>query len=320
MKNRMTKEELSEYTKGRKNLPAKYGVLEISEKKSKSDILYYDWNLSFKNDMSAERDNDKGSDEVQIIFNLNQDIEWKKISSQTKKEEPVVMKRGEACIYRYREESASMLYKGGVLFKFKSLQMPTDRFEQLLEDYFSEDQLRSIKKSIYSKVQKTAITPEMYRTLSEIDSAERYSEFSGIFLEGKMIELTGLVLYGIFHKKDNSDQSPLILDKRDTAIIEKLREDIQLKPNEDYNLDTVAEKLGMSKSKLSKLFKNIYGMPVHSYVQDQRLEYAEGLFRSGCKNVTEVAVNSGYNNLSHFAKAFARKYGTTPKKYSMMNQ
>ena len=71
----MTKDELSEYTKGRKHLPAKYGVLEISEKKSKSDILYYDWNLSFKNDMSAERDNDKGSDEVQIIFNLNQDID-----------------------------------------------------------------------------------------------------------------------------------------------------------------------------------------------------------------------------------------------------
>ncbi len=320
MNNRMTKDELTEYTQGRKHLPAEYGVMEISGKKSRSEILYYDWSLNFNQDMSAERDTDMGSDEVQIIFNLNQDIEWKKTSSITDQEEIIVMRRGEACIYRYRNESSSMLYRGGVLFKFKSLQMPTERFERLLKDCFSEDRLLDIKNSIYSHVQKTAITPEMYRTLSEIDSAERYNEFSSILLEGKMIELTGLVLHGIFYKKDKKAESPVIPDKRDTAIIEKLREDIQIKPAEDYNLDKVAEELGVSKSKLSKLFSSMYGMSIHSYVQNQRLEYAAELFKSGCNNVTEVAVSSGYNNMSHFAKAFAKKYGTTPKKYSMMNQ
>jgi hypothetical protein len=53
MSNRLTSEDLSEYTKGTRRLPAKYGVMEISEKRSRSDIIYNDWTMSFNQDAAA---------------------------------------------------------------------------------------------------------------------------------------------------------------------------------------------------------------------------------------------------------------------------
>ena len=84
-------------------------------------------------------------------------------------------------------------------------------------------------------------------------------------------------------------------------------------------MDRIAEKLGISKSKLVRLFRNMYGTSIHRYVQEQRLEYAVSLFNAGYSNVTEVAYLSGYNNLSHFAKEFSKRNGITPKKYILMS-
>ena len=317
MSNRLTSEDVSEYSRGVKRLPAKYGVMEISEKRSRSDIIYNDWTMSFNQDISAEREEAKNADEVQIIFNLNQDIEWNKKEQSTGKEEVVTMNVGELCIYRYKNESSSMIYKKGIDFKFKSIQMPTSRFEELLGSYFTDERFSAIKNEIYSCVHVTAITPKMYRILSEIDCAEKYAEFSGIFLEGKMIELLGIVLYNLFQAGNVGTEEPVKLDKRDADLIEKLRKDIQLNPSRDYNVERIAGELGVSKSKLVRLFRSMYGTSIHSYVQEQRLEYAASLFNSGYRNVTEVATLAGYNNLSHFAKEFTKRYGITPKKYSM---
>ncbi|WP_281085990.1 helix-turn-helix domain-containing protein [Eubacterium ruminantium] len=318
MSNRLTSEDLSEYTRGVKRLPAKYGIMEISEKRSRSDIIYNDWTMSFNQDISAEREEAHGADEVQIIFNLNQDIEWNKKEQSTGKEEVVSMNVGELCIYRYKNESSSMIYKKGIDFKFKSIQMPTSRFEEFLGFYFTEKRLAAIKNEIYSSVHVTAITPKMYRILSEIDCAEKYKEFGGLFLEGKMIELLGIVLYDLFQSDKSQTEEPVKLDKRDADLIEKLRANIQLSPAEDYNVIRIAGELGVSKSKLVRLFRSMYGTSIHSYVQEQRLEYAASLFNSGYGNVTEVATLAGYNNLSHFAKEFTKRYGITPKKYSMV--
>ena len=210
-----------------------------------------------------------------------------------------------------------MIYKKGIDFKFKSIQMPRVRFEELLGSYFTDERFSAIKNEIYSCVHVTAITPKMYRILSEIDCAEKYAEFSGIFLEGKMIELLGIVLYNLFQAGNVGTEEPVKLDKRDADLIEKLRKDIQLNPSRDYNVERIAGELGVSKSKLVRLFRSMYGTSIHSYVQEQRLEYAASLFNSGYRNVTEVATLAGYNNLSHFAKEFTKRYGITPKKYSM---
>jgi AraC-like DNA-binding protein len=47
-----------------------------------------------------------------------------------------------------------------------------------------------------------------------------------------------------------------------------------------------------------------------------RLEQAAEMLLKMNISVTEVALNSGYNNMSYFSKAFKERFGMTPKKFS----
>ncbi len=309
--------ELYEIVDGKNQFPADCGVVDVLRQKSDGRIDYYDWSLMFNEDIDARKSRNKGKDEIQIFFNLNQDIQWNKGREYENNYQQISMNRGEVCIYRNNDESTSMRYKGGTVFKFKSLQMETDIFEDLLVKYFPDINTEQMKKYLYSKVSKTSITPDMYRILSEIDSAYRYKEFKGIFLEGKMIELTALVLYGIFHSGEKMALDIDRIDDDDIKVMEELRERIQLNPYEDFGQFKVAQEVGISKSKLTRLFRSLYGVSLHEYVQDQRLEYAASLLSAGGLSVTNVAIKSGYNNMSYFSKSFTKKYGISPKRYSV---
>ncbi len=293
------------------------GTADISSQKSDSEIVYYRWDLEFDDDTDAKKENNLGIDEVQIIFNLNQDIEWIVGENENDKKYQVVsMKKGDVCIYRNDNIGTSMCYKKGINFKFKSLQMHTKRFTELLKTHFSEDEIKKIEAIVYDSVQMTRITPEMYRILSELDSADRYKEFKGVFLDAKMTELTALVLFEIVHSKDETYNSVSLRNNSDSYAVEKLREDIQLTPFADYDAESVAAKLSMSVSKLNRIFRELYGTSLHAYVQEMRLEQAAEMLLKMNLSVTEVAVNSGYNNMSHFSKAFKNRFGITPKKFS----
>ena len=108
--------------------------------------------------------------------------------------------------------------------------MPTSYFEDLISKYFTDQNIIKLKEHFLTHVTKTSITPEMYRVLSEIDTADRFKEYEGVYTEGKMIELTALVLYGIaYHKTDEIKRLPQP-NKNDVERIEVLREKIQRNP------------------------------------------------------------------------------------------
>ncbi len=317
MKKYIDNESLFDFMNGKIKALKEIGTAEILSQKSDSDIVYYRWNLEFDADTDAKKINNSGIDEVQIIFNLNQDIEWKVGENENDEKYQVVsMKKGDVCIYRNDNIGTSMCYQKGVTFIFKSLQMHTKRFEELLKTHFPENETRKIETIVYNSVQLTRITPDMYRILSELDSADRFKEFKGVFLEAKMTELTALVLFEIVHNRNGAGESVSLKNNEDSFAIEKLREAIQLSPFEDYDAESIAGRLSMSVSKLNRIFRELYATSLHAYVQEMRLEHAAELLLKENVSVTEAALNSGYNNMSYFSKAFKERFGMTPKKFS----
>jgi len=311
---------LFDYLHGTRRFPSEYGNIDIVALKSGSQIEYYSYDLTFNDDIDASKEGNMGADEVQIIFNLNRDIKWY-ISKDNDKSNlaEVHMNKGEVCIYRNNDSKTAMKYSGGTSFKFKSLQMATDRFNELLKNFFNKSEADRLKKLVYDGPSKTIITPEMYRLLSEVDSIDRYREHKGFFLEGKLIELTAMVLYGVAYNKPEETEGLVNLSKEDSEGLEAIRESIQLKPYENYEAVKVAEKLSMSVTKLNRLFRRLYGTSLHAYVLDRRLEYSAKLLSEGEYNVTEVAVKSGFNNMSYFSRAFKAKYNVLPKRYSLQS-
>jgi AraC-like DNA-binding protein len=78
------------------------------------------------------------------------------------------------------------------------------------------------------------------------------------------------------------------------------------------SLSELAKQIGLNTYKLKKSFKEVFGVPVFKYHQNQRLSTAHELIRNGNLTVQEAAWEVGYDSLSSFSNAFARKFGFRP--------
>lgn len=74
----------------------------------------------------------------------------------------------------------------------------------------------------------------------------------------------------------------------------------------------LARTVGLSRSKLQRCFRRVYGVPLFEYLRNHRLQTARQLLQSGEINVTEAALRVGYANQSYFAKAFKIMFGVAP--------
>jgi AraC-like DNA-binding protein/mannose-6-phosphate isomerase-like protein (cupin superfamily) len=84
---------------------------------------------------------------------------------------------------------------------------------------------------------------------------------------------------------------------------------------EPLSLTGVAEHFSMSPYYLSRIFKSTTGFAFSEYINLVRLKEAQRLLRETDDSVTEIAWRSGFENFSHFGKAFKKMAGVSPRAY-----
>ncbi|WP_430966504.1 helix-turn-helix transcriptional regulator [Spongiimicrobium sp. 2-473A-2-J] len=78
------------------------------------------------------------------------------------------------------------------------------------------------------------------------------------------------------------------------------------------SLTELSKQIGLNSFKLKKHFKELFGVPVFKYLQNERLTRAHQLLRNREATVQEAAWHVGYDSLSSFSNAFSKKYGFRP--------
>ncbi|WP_026728179.1 helix-turn-helix domain-containing protein [Flavobacterium denitrificans] len=78
------------------------------------------------------------------------------------------------------------------------------------------------------------------------------------------------------------------------------------------SITQLSQMVGLNSNKLKKNFKELFGIPVFKYVQEERLHKAYELLRESEKTVQEAAWEVGYESLSSFSNAFHKKFGMRP--------
>ncbi|KYC37829.1 AraC family transcriptional regulator [Scytonema hofmannii PCC 7110] len=91
-----------------------------------------------------------------------------------------------------------------------------------------------------------------------------------------------------------------------------------LTDKEKLSLEKIATKLNISHYYFCRLFKQSTGMAPHQYLIQQRVERAKQLLKHTKRTVTDVAIECGFANQSHFAKHFRQHTGVTPKEFRKM--
>lgn len=81
-------------------------------------------------------------------------------------------------------------------------------------------------------------------------------------------------------------------------------------------LATVAERLYVSSSSLSRAFSRVMGESFHEYLRGVRIKEACALLEKSDMSNGEIAANCGFRDIPTFYSVFKKSVGMTPKKYS----
>jgi AraC family transcriptional regulator len=95
------------------------------------------------------------------------------------------------------------------------------------------------------------------------------------------------------------------------ALVERARTTLGARYAEPLALGALARAVGVSRSRLCRVFRRRTGTTLHAYRDGLRLRAAlEAL--PGCSDLTALALDLGYASHSHFGARFRRAFGLTP--------
>ena len=164
------------------------------------------------------------------------------------------------------------------------------------------------------------------------------SEFKAMCEEDKMgaavsmedahafLYLQALELAGIFAKarrrllqaelEVNQKAAPESVVK--TGVHQKVHEValyLQNHIHESVSLEELAQRFFMSRSYLTRSFRNVTGFSVVEYMTYIRIQKAQQLLRESDRSITEIADLCGFGNITYFEKVFKTTTGQTPVQY-----
>lgn len=132
------------------------------------------------------------------------------------------------------------------------------------------------------------------------------------YFEAKIVELL-CDLFQYMQNDHGTEPHSAPLKKRVLAQIEAVRERIHEEYAKPLTVPDLAHAVGTNESKLSKLFKECYGITVHDYIRNVRLNRAQELLASPDYSITDVSFLVGYEYSANFATAFKRHFGISPR-------
>lgn len=104
-----------------------------------------------------------------------------------------------------------------------------------------------------------------------------------------------------------------LLDKEKKPVPPLKEEDLKFLL--DISLNSIAERLYITPSYLSALFKNEMGITFSDYLTEYRIEKAKELLKDVKIKIYEVAEAVGYTDQHYFSKVFKNITSFTPKEY-----
>ncbi len=151
--------------------------------------------------------------------------------------------------------------------------------------------------------------------LHQLEHSKPNEALKHLFLRGKTYELVNLCLeqFCFTSKSYNLSQSDINCLKRARDV---LASNLETPPS----ILQLARQVGINDFKLKKGFKALFNTTPYGYLQQRRMLAARQALLDGAPSVTMVANQVGYTNVSHFAAAFRKQFGSTPKGFKKSYQ
>lgn len=100
-----------------------------------------------------------------------------------------------------------------------------------------------------------------------------------------------------------------------TRLVARILVDLHERYAEDWSLETVSRRFGVSAAHFSRLFSREVGAGFAAYLADLRVEVGARLLAETDSLVEQVARQAGFNSLHYFSTVFKRAKGLSPTDY-----
>ncbi|XOD68191.1 MAG: helix-turn-helix transcriptional regulator [Flavobacteriales bacterium Tduv] len=167
----------------------------------------------------------------------------------------------------------------------------------------------SVAKKFYSEKE---ISPSIRLVLSQMDHYVLNASLEKLYYNAKICELFALYFR---NEQTGEGNCPFFSDEVNIHKVKKAKDLLIQDVSNPPSLRVLTAEVGLSNHQLKEGFKKIFGTTVYGYLLDHKLNIAREKLEEKRMQVQEVAYFLGYENPSHFIKAFKKKYGITPKKY-----
>ena len=132
----------------------------------------------------------------------------------------------------------------------------------------------------------------------------------------KSVEL----LYLLSAPEEPAAEMAPVLDQEMIRTLAETRRYMEEHLDEPLSISTLSRRACLSATTFKERFRRLYGLPVHTWLQQRRMERAAELLRDSSLSVLGVAQSVGYSSASQFSAAFRRQYGMSPTVYRKMSE
>ena len=122
-----------------------------------------------------------------------------------------------------------------------------------------------------------------------------------------LLELTVFLARKYSTTRNNSGKALLKLSKVFNLLETKFAH--------NWNLETIASQIGMSKSNLLLTFKKATGQSPIDYLIQLRIQKSMELLRNSDETISDIAFMVGFNDSNYFSRQFSKINGISPRAY-----
>ncbi|MGR3779427.1 helix-turn-helix transcriptional regulator [Bacillus paramycoides] len=245
-----------------------------------------------------------------LAFCMGDALQWKMEGHRKEYE----IETGESFIFNGVQGKSTNYYFPKQRFWGVSIPLETEMLTHILHQLKEERTCATLignNTSIYQKKYSFAIK----RILHDIMNCRYEGQVKRMYLEGKILELVAVYLDEVIFENGKKSLS-CKLSASDIQSLHDAKKLLDENITDPPTIKKLARVVCLNEYKLKTGFKALFGMPAHAYVIDKRLELAKFLLEEKKLNVTQAALFIGYQDASHFAKKFRKKYNINPSEYT----
>lgn len=157
------------------------------------------------------------------------------------------------------------------------------------------------------------IHPDLQRAIGSIIHCPYSGHMKKIFLLSKCVEI--LVMQAEAYHQSFGRENVYCKKSDDQERLLHARKTVEENMENPPTLSELAKLVGINEYKLKRGFKELFGTTVFGYLSDFRLEKAKLELLDTNKSIGDIAYTLGYCSPQHFASAFRKKFGISPREF-----